>query len=479
MSKFLDFPQYIVNLGASIQQWKDELKGHLVRNGWQLIREGNDPFFFEVKPPATEAIGNANGYEIVRFDIDATTTKVTGYVIGTRFVKGKVNVSFGYYNAENKLTINGVTISNIGVGYYDNSNIRAVPFAQAANDYKAANPGGAFDGLTFTVNGDHIEIVQNSGPLVLTDAVASYVSIQESGYIPGTLPLYGSEPFSVTHDLVSGFVYYLSIHSRKVELATKTTAAFFGPIGAAWADNAQAVAATPPGLVPIELITYAINGDLNAAGSGVHTHGWGITANADYGSYGANIANVYSGTGMKDGLPLEDVRSFSPWHPRANFRGAGLSYARGGDDARYFLPAGVNIVGMGTVATATVVQGRQEYGTPALNYPDVYAFIRDATNESLHLGRVVSGRVLVTTLAGDNLTLSDATAFAPAGSVIVENEVIRYTAKAGNVLSGLTRGAYGSANVNHDAGAVAYPAMWFVKINGGAMSAGPVKPGGA
>jgi hypothetical protein len=105
--------------------------------------------------------------------------------------------------------------------------------------------------------------------------------------------------------------------------------------------------------------------------------------------------------------------------------------------------------------------------------------VTDATNESLHLGRIVTDSTPLISLVGDNLTLTNGAAFPDAGAVIVGGEIIKFTAKAGNVLSGLTRGGYATPQTAHNAGDTVYPAMWYVKINAGAMTAGYTKPGGA
>ena len=74
-------------------------------------------------------------------------------------------------------------------------------------------------------------------------------------------------------------------------------------------------------------------------------------------------------------------------------------------------------------------------------------------------GGTQSGQFL-STLDGDintsvtSLALASATSFPSSGTVIIGSELITYTSKSGNTLSGLTRGASGTTAASHSSGAV-------------------------
>ena len=73
-------------------------------------------------------------------------------------------------------------------------------------------------------------------------------------------------------------------------------------------------------------------------------------------------------------------------------------------------------------------------------------------------GGTQSGQ-FVSTLDGDinasvtSLALASATSFASSGTVIIDSELITYSSKSGNTLSGLTRGASGTTAAIHSSGA--------------------------
>jgi len=48
--------------------------------------------------------------------------------------------------------------------------------------------------------------------------------------------------------------------------------------------------------------------------------------------------------------------------------------------------------------------------------------------------------------------MASSTSFASSGTVIIDNELITYTANSGGTLSGLTRGASGTTAASHSSG---------------------------
>jgi len=72
-------------------------------------------------------------------------------------------------------------------------------------------------------------------------------------------------------------------------------------------------------------------------------------------------------------------------------------------------------------------------------------------------GGVKQGQFTSTLSAGINttatsLTMASSTSFASSGTVIIDNELITYTANSGGTLSGLTRGASGTTAASHSSG---------------------------
>ena len=85
-------------------------------------------------------------------------------------------------------------------------------------------------------------------------------------------------------------------------------------------------------------------------------------------------------------------------------------------------------------------------------------------------GGTQSGQ-FISTLAADintsvtSLTMASATSFPSTGTVIIASELITYTGKSGNTLSGLTRGASGTTAASHSSGATVTDASKFAGWN--------------
>lgn len=486
MSKFRKFHNFIIELGQSIQEWKDEFKGHLVTAGWRVVGEGNDPYFIDVLPPAAELVGNDVGYEVTRFSFTGTTTQMATYTVGINASSSAVYViGFNIYNYENAIDINGVRISNggtPGMDYYFQPGGRATNFYNVLRQYITDHPDSDLAKLKFTLITDPNNagrgdiVVEGGGGVSPTFANSANIPVtQTSGnYTPGT-PAAFSEVLSLTHDLASGFVYYLSIHDRKIELATKTTAAFFGPVGVQYVENAAALAATPAGLTPIEAVTYGIGNNLSGNHGTRFSHVWGIAMSNNWGGYNGRHAELYSGKAYFDGLPMKD-RRVSDNAGRAEASGLGVHPGV----IPYVFPAGVNVVSLAVRPVITYDQSSNQglsFVSPGLPMPDVFCAVADSTNESLHLARVVTDATPLVGITAGGVELQNAANFPDAGVAVIEGELVKYTGKAGNTLTGVTRAAYATAEVAHGAGVAVYPALWFVKINGGMMTAGYTKPG--
>jgi hypothetical protein len=298
--------------------------------------------------------------------------------------------------------------------------------------------------------------------------------------------------WSVTTDLVSGFIYYLQVCKRGIALATKTNSATFGPIHACWGDNAKAVAATPgPWFtlqpVPIEFIHGYDDVTTTPFSYGWPGHFWGMSSvpysnGQNFYLYPTTIGMSTFGCGwIRDKIQdhymgFQNINvpgTFAQPLYASNFFGAGSGIQFNDFQIHRMSFQGANY----TVAHTGMSQVM--YMTPPVDITDWYKFTGTASDESLIL---VSDTIFHNALSSDvaagdtTINVTSTTGFASAGFIIIEAEAIEYTGKTGTSFTGCTRGKYGTTATTHWTTDYVYPGLWFVKINTGALFAGYVKP---
>jgi hypothetical protein len=301
-----------------------------------------------------------------------------------------------------------------------------------------------------------------------------------------------SQSQTVTTDLVNGFIYYLQINARGIALATKTNTAFYGPIHACWGLHSAAMAYRPIDtlfLTPIELI-IGYDDDANNEDS------WGISGSfyiispksASISNIRANYVMTPPGGGARRQRFHESLANTFTLGNGNSIRGQGFIQLKGSGIFIDDYPAGndfqvhrVKTIGFSFSGggSSGAVPGYLISFVPGYELEDWYKFRGTANDEALTL---IADTVGVTTLAsiytpGDTvLNLTDASGIQTAGFVIIGIEAFQYTGKTGNQLTGVTGAKYATIASRHFVGDSVGQGMWFVKINGGAIFAGYVKP---
>lgn len=317
--------------------------------------------------------------------------------------------------------------------------------------------------------------------------------------IPGGVT--GAPGQTLTCDLINGFIYYFQINSRGFALATKTNANYFGPIHACYGDHAKAIAAMPTtqhprGLTPSELLVGFDGTSANITSTATPAKFMGLSSSQNTAPSYAFDNSSYSGSNPFSGYRTRDqftdlsnsFGQYTPWYINtlqvpmvASGVFSNAAEPSSADDFQiHRMVMNGNWQGTTPLASPTVTADAAMV-VPMLDIQDWYRFRGTASNEALAL---VADTVAATTLAQvmDNTTaytslnLTDASTLATAGFVIIENEVIQYTGKSGNTLTGVTRAKYGTAMQNHWTGDSTYQGLWFCIINGGALFCGFVKP---
>lgn len=515
MSAFLAYESYLVDIGTSVADWKTQFETSLTTQGWQIFDSTDD--WTEFIPPVGQPIGIPYGNGVLRVYFTATTVRFEPRL---RFEENQSSVwhirnantttsSNSSYNMS--LTIDGVTWTqaNTVSPYTQDTRTEALYNTLVAD--VASYPDGR-DAYNYVLRTDmspnvieftridpstdnQLPLVDSSVNLTVTRVETSLSPSKTSPFRPYTFPFTNGN-YSVNIDLASGFIYYLSIFDRSIVLATKTTTAYYGPVAGTWIDNQLARDQTPDGLVPVEL--YVVDAsDRNSTSYRfdiIPSHSIGyysVTTDeqvspesypllASSSSYYASVAKLPFGK-----MTPSDLGKLSMLLPREHqyFNFDGLAYA-GGVNVYY----GILLAPVYPIVNVEIFKGyfaSEQSGrgwaaeTTSSFLEDIYMYTATATDESLHLARIVDVTTAATSDASDiatSIAVSDTSLFPTSGTIIVNNEIIQYTSKTATTFSGLSRAQYGTAAGAITTGDIVYATNWFVKINDGAILAGTTKP---
>jgi len=515
MSNFQNYYSFLIDIGSTLAQWQAEFKQQLTDNGWQVLAEhvptatllANQRGYLDVIPPISEQIGNAEYFEVTRFLFVSTGVAVRSFIrpVGAQTAQSftltnlSANIStMSFYLDSTLFTVTGVsgnTAAQNAILFYNymvaHANELALMFNWSVN--------GAVITATAKSVKPFIDVLQavanvSSSNLALGGQNTPGLILNKTQQYPLTI---------VSADFTNGFIYYLTINSRSIQLSTKTTTSYYGPMYAHYGDHATAVAQTPPNCLPIELVIgYSGNASSRLYGNGRVTHVWGASANYSgdiIPSWDTTYVALALKTSSDNYTVLSDLTSI--------MRGNGVIYSHNNQNYATDLkvsPFGINVTAYssntwygeftlfsGNAVLPNMLQSKTwEYLSgfiytvaicPAINLEDIFIANFTATSESLHLIRnLTSASTLQTVMDAvsvyPNVVLADATFFATSGTFIVGSETFEYTGKSGDTLTGVSRAKYGTSMAIHALNDLIYPGNWMVKINGGLHMAGTVKP---
>lgn len=485
MSTFRLWKNILIDIGTTPSGLQTEIKTRMVEAGWRVVQEADVSDanrYVDYLPPLSQTIGNTDGYEVLRIEVTSTAVRFNPYVVSNT-------------SRLKRYTLRGATGSGAGVNVGgtavtvgttnatgDAGTLALFNLLTASGDANVNKWTYQLVNLTATTSDDYI--IATAKLPATADNInaigAANTTLQANNYVAGAISpdAIGNATQSATIDLVNGFIYFLSVTDRSVGFATKTNSAFFGPIVAAYADNAAAVSQTPAGCVPIELVTLDLNAVALGAGAGAgakFTHFWGYV-----GGNGPTdqIRPIYNQNRNVSSPQPEDVYAAGSYSPTISYNYGGMNTGFSSVQFNQATGGGTNILGVSFYVGPSASTLGVAFG-PSYGLEDVTVFYGTANDEQLIFARDFTNTSTLTAamLAGDNtLALASAAAFPASGTIIVDSETIEYTGKAGNTLTGLTRGRYGTTAAGHASGATVYMANWYAKIKGGAMLAGYVKP---
>lgn len=514
MSKFLAYESFLVDIGTSVAAWKTQFETSLTDQGWQIFDSTDD--WTEFIPPANQDIGIPYGNGVLRAYFDATSVRFEPRL---RFEETNQAVwhlrssgtSYSSHSSLNmSLTLGGVTweVPN-ATPWTGNSRTENLYNALVADTNTYPNGRDAYTYtlrtdlddyvIEFTINDpdsdSQLPFPEASSGLTATRLETSFSPNKTIPFVPGTVP-YMASSYSVNIDLASGFIYYLSIFERSIVLATKTTVDYYGPIAATWIDNQLALDQTPSNLVPVELylVDCSDKHTSNFYFDSLPTHSIGYykvpsdrSANPENYKY-LSSSSFYYASALK--LPLGEMRmsdlgNLSMLMPREHQYFSFDVKAHAGGVSNYY---GDLLEPVYPIVNVELFKGyffSESSGlawsaeTTSSFLDDVYMYASAATDESLHLARIVditTGVSADATSSDTSITVGDTSLFPDNGTIIVNSEIMEYTGKTATTFTGLTRGMYGTVADAISIGDTVYATNWFVKINDGAILAGTTKP---
>lgn len=512
MSKLLAYESYLVDLGRSITSAREEFRTHFENNSWQIVEDDAINEYLYVVPPVTEAIGNTNGRQILRIDFTSTQIGFQGFLETQKSNNKQYSfyISFSSSSRTYSANINGYSYSSGSVsGGTNDSRVLAIydelVAAKALPENSETLGVLDFELMQLEENYHYIIITSNNNEDFTIGSTSSTTAKEISRHlVSGTLiPETRTRRRFVNCDYASGFIYYLSIHERTLVLATKTTVNFYGPIFCSWAENDVISLQTPEDLHLMELyvgqIPESSYGEVDI--STTHENGYMVYASSNpEGSRGYYYQYDNTGTSTSESgvdvitlrTPYQNVpikmydmfisaRSDYIEDKGSCMTGYNVSTTYAGIFVNKFDLGHTKVVGQG-VSTGYSGYGNEYaiHGTfPNFDLKDVYVFNKTATDESLHLVRLPSISSDLNSSITDSDTsipLTDASEFPEAGTILINDEVITYSGKSTNTLTGAERGRYGTTPSSHNLGDVSMAANWFVKINYGALLAGFTRP---
>jgi hypothetical protein len=296
----------------------------------------------------------------------------------------------------------------------------------------------------------------------------------------------------LSSDVTNGFIYYLQVTSRGLALATKTNAAFYGPVHACYANNADAIAQIPESQFPTQIPCTAIElfvGSDDAATSATATakisHWWGSgtvytnnIAQIDIESSGWN-ANVW--TKHNSGIYIQDWMNGATGYLGSTYITLkGETIYSGTDTSSYW---NVHRLGLDGTDNWQYCYGGYANGRSFApmypNYLDWYKYYGTLTDEQL----VFCGSDDFTTNLTSPITATDTiinvtstTGWPSSGYLVIDNESIQYTGVTDTSFTGCIRAKYASQAFPGYVGDKVLIGAWFVKINTGLLFAGYTKP---
>jgi len=375
----------------------------------------------------------------------------------------------GTYTMSNSQTVASTTILATGgititgatgtAGSLSTDNLRALYVAlknsadASVNDwtfiYQKPAPQNADD------SNDYIHCIRKTaGPWVNFAVNANVNMYNASMPTPPTIQSQSSfytGNHTITIDTVNGFIYYLQINSMGFALATKTTANYYGPLHACYADHTKALAAMPSTLdsrlvTPIELLVGWDDASSDTGAYGNPSKIWKLSA-SQCASFLPPIPSVLSASFCSNDHPFISTRLRDSFIDSVSCATNGSAYTYARDypatlygsgifpATTYDYPANDFQIHKCACAGTSAFMGANVmvdfnpnlYSSavvPILDIQDWYKFRGTATNEALAM---VADTVIGTTLnqtmdsvtAYTSLALTSTSGFATSGYIVI------------------------------------------------------------
>jgi hypothetical protein len=445
-------------------------------------------------PPVTETIGNSVSRELVKISCNSSAISI----VPIQELLTAMPQCNSFYAATSGAVTLSITINNVTVSYTGIAGNTAVQNARGLFEAVSTSTDANFLAWEWKWTSSLLGLSNYSYFLATKKIPANNITITTSNITTITKSVYAqpqiqrtgvTRSYTMTIDLLNGFIYYLQVCSRGIALAIKTNAGFYGPCHACYGNNAEALVQMPANdhtllpVTPIELVVGYDDIATNTGGYGKITHWWVVYP--DYGNrFGVlnpetdyQSCNVFTKHGISGYVSdtMGNVSSFADIN--ITMKSEGL-FSDGDNGNMYTIHR--LTMNSDTTWTYTLTMGANGRGiVPELTNLDWYRYVGTLANEQLVLAASTDFTTTITSTASatdDTLTVASTTGFPATGYIVADGEVIQYTGTTPTSFTGCTRGKYATNPVSQLNGTTVNVAMWLVKINTGLLLAGYQKP---
>lgn len=491
MNEFLSLkPGVRILAGTSPANVKTQFAGWFADAGWQVL-SSSTATVLDVIPPTSQQIGNSLGADVLRIQFNpGDITLRTAILIRTPQYRRWYISSSSTASTSASLKIGAQTISVSGAATGGDSLTQKLHQALSASTATEAlaygyelvtGSGGNDDYIIATEKaagqGQTISNVSNANVYSWGDSQSVGAVVDRGAYL-------SNNRYKFTVNYGVDWVCFLSLTTRSAVIAIRTAAAgFLGPLGASWMRQDDAAGQCPEGCAPVQLLLADLGtaSAVQAVANFGHLYGYGGTTDA------SRVAAVAGYTGaLSASIPFPPVPEARNYIPFGGVEPVTWGYP-GGLSATN--PPVTQVVGAAasTALAGLVVPGRVitnntpplQGWTPAAVLPDLCCFFAAGDNETTLATRNMQARTRLSAAADSStttLTLTDASMLAPTGTVIIGSEIINYSSKDGNTLLGCERGKASTQAAPHGTSEDVFRAFWWIRVNYGALPAGPVDP---
>ena len=466
--------------------------------------------FFDCIPPTTEVIGNSNARDVLRWLFPVAGTSIQFRPIQEQL--STIPQMLSWYTATAgavtlSITINSNTVSYTGIAS-NTSAQNARGLYEACKNSANTNftnwtwVWNSTSATTLLTSPNQFYAIRNTIGMNLVTTSVNITTQQRSTSVYQVPQAQGSQfvsAYTVTTDIINGWIYYLQVCSRGIAMSSKTNSNYYTPVHMCYGDNASAIAQVPVAdlaqygipCTPIELLVGTDSVVANTDAAAYASHAWGVAQpsstymesigyidyNTVYGNIGSPFAHHNVANQMQDWPTNVAVMNANVQLGCGTFEMSGEGFFQGADSGNAY---SIHRIGCTPGWNWNYVGGWagnyvKNTGPNFINL-DWYKFTGTApSNEQLLISPCNDFTTTISTTGlntDTTINVASTTGFPSSGWLVLDGEIINYTGITSTQFTGCVRGKYMTMPVAPMSGTTIYIAAWFVFIVQGLIFGG-------